>query len=304
VTLSPSWEPADTGLYTVECYTDLGDEYNYDNDSMWTSTMITTEIFYDDGFVNLYGIVSGNYFDNKFAQKMNPCLDAPYYITGARFLVNGTNPIAISLNSDSSGLPGLGPSYYIAPPDTVSGSAQDWCIKEYSPHIEMTTDNPFWFVVHWLESSPSQPGIGLDNTTPRDSLSYYYWTDPGSPGWHGWFFYDFMMRVMTVQDVGIQEHTDDTPMIFALHTLSPNPFSRVAKSTFCVPEAGMLDLKLYDVTGRVVQHIQYNIQEPGTHDVMIQGIDQRGKRLSAGVYFLTAEFGKETAQKKIILITN
>ncbi len=304
VTLTPSWEPSDTGLYTVECYTDLNDEYNYGNDSMWISTVITTEILYDDGFVNSYGIVSGNYYDNKFAQKMNPCLDPPYYITGARFFVNGTNAIAMSLNSDSSGLPGLGPSYYIAPPDTVSGNAQDWCIKEYTPAIEMTSGDPFWFVVHWLAGSPSQPGVGLDNTTPRDSLSYYYWTDPGSPGWHGWFFYDFMMRVMTVQDVGIKEYTTETPMIFALHTLSPNPFNRNAKSTFSLPETGLLELKMYDVTGRLVQQHRYDIQEPGMHDIIIHGVDQRGKMLSAGVYFLTARFGTETARKKIILISN
>ncbi len=302
VTLTPTWEPPAAGLYTVECYTDLNDEYNYGNDSMWISTMITTEILYDDGFVNSYGIVSGNYYDNKFAQKMNPCLDPPYYITTARFFVNGTDAIAMSLNSDSSGLPGLGPSYYIAPPDTVSGNAQDWCVKEYSPPIEMTSGDPFWFVVHWLAGSPGQPGIGLDNTTPRDSLSYYYWTDPGTPGWHGWIFYDFMMRVMTVPDVGIEEYTTETPMIFALQTLSPNPFNRYAKSTFCVPEAGMLNVKLYDITGRVVQHAQHSIEEPGMHEITIHGVDRHGKKLSAGVYFLTAQYGSETVHKKIVLI--
>lgn len=302
VILTPGWEPADTGFYTVECYTDLDDDYDITNDSMWTLTSVTTEILYDDGFVNSNGVVSWSFFDNKFAEKMEPCLDVPYYITSARFFVDGTEPIAISLNSDSSGLPGLGPAYYITPLDTVSGNANDWCVKEYSPPIEMTSDHPFWFVVHWLEPTPGDPAIGLDNTTPRDSISYYYWTDPGSPGWHGWFFYDFMMRVMTVQDVGIQEFTDDVPLAFALHTLSPNPFSNMAKSSFTIPTSGLLDLKLYDVTGRVMQHQQYTIQEPGLHDVMIQGIDREGKRLSAGVYFLTAEFGSESVRQKIILI--
>jgi len=303
IILTPAWTPSDTGFYTSYAYTQVTDDFSPLNDTMTTLTNTTTEILYDDGFLDTYGYVSGNFYDNKFAEKMIPCLSAPYYITRARFYVSGTDPILMSLNSDSSGLPGLGPLYYIAPAETIYPVESGWVVKEYTPPIQMTDTNPFWLITHWLAASPSAPYIGMDGTQPLDSVSYWYWTESSDPGWHQWVFYDFMMRVFTATDVGIQTYEDDGLSRFVLHTPSPNPFTQHISLTFSVPVKGVVKATVYDITGRRVITLTEEHKEPGKHRIEWSGRDSNGKKLSTGIYFLKVDYGQESVTKKLVLIS-
>lgn len=184
VWLTPAWTPLLTQIYRVYFYTNLSEDYNRRNDTLSKQVSITTEILYDDGNLDIYGYVSPSYYDNKFAQKMIPCLPAPFVITNARFYASTSSPMLISLHADSSGLPGLNPNYYIAPPETILPSGTGWAIKTYSPPIVIGNSNPFWLVLHWLPNSPASPYVGMDNTIPRDSVSYWYWTESSNYGWH------------------------------------------------------------------------------------------------------------------------
>jgi len=303
IILTPTWVPSDTGFYTSYVYTQVTDDFSPLNDTMTTVTNTTTEIFYDDGFLDTYGYVSGDFYDNKFAEKMIPCLSAPYYIKRARFYVSGAYPIIMSLNSDSSGLPGLSPVYYVAPAETIYPVESGWVVKEYTPPIQMTDTNPIWFITHWLATSPTAPYIGMDNTQPLDSLSYWYWTESSTPGWHQWPFYDFMMRVFTATDVGIQTREGDRVQRFILHSPSPNPFTQKISLTFSVPTKGSVKATVYDITGRRVVRLTEGLREPGKHRLEWSGSDSNGKKLSTGIYFLKVDYEQESTTKKLILIT-
>ena len=301
INLTPSWTPADTGVYTSYIFTQVGDDSFPSNDTMTTATNITTEILYDDGFRDVYGYVSSNFYDNKFAEKMLPCLASPYYITQARFYVSSTDPIIMSLNSDSSGLPGLGPTYYIAPAETIYSGGAGWAVREFMPAIQMTDANPFWMVIHWISSSPNAPYIGMDNTSPLDNLSYWYWTDSSNPGWHLWS-YDFMMRVYTTAEVGIEEENNEAMTKLIMHTLSPNPFNKNVSIAFTIPRKGLLKLKVYDISGRMVSTITEEIKEPGEYQIIWNGTDNKGRKLSSGIYFLKANYEQKSLTKKLIFI--
>lgn len=302
--LSPSWSPADSGQYTTYAFTDVTDDYYPGNDTMTTTTDVTTEIMYDDGKLNVYGYVSTNYYDNKFAERMTPCLPAPYYIPYARFYVSNSDPIVMSLHRDSLGLPGLGPFYYIAPPETVSASGTGWLVRTFLPPIEMTDTNPFWFVVHWLSTSPTSPFIGMDNTQPLDNNSYWYWTEPGNPGWHQWS-YDFMMRVYTVSQVGITNEQNPSDLNhFFMHLPHPNPFLRRTSVNFAIPRPGILCLTIYDVTGRLICDFTERLSAPGTFTFDWDGQDISGRKVSSGIYFLHATYEQESVVKKVVLIAD
>jgi len=302
VIMSPEWTPDDTGLYQVNFFTTLSQDYVPDNDSQATSTVVTFEILYDDGVLNTYGYVSTDFYDNKFAVKMRPCLNPPYLINRARFYVSGANPIIMSLNADSLGLPGIGSTYEIAPQETLSAAGAGWSVKDYASPIPMTDANPFWMVVHWLSSSPAAPYIGWDNNWPMDSMSYWYWSNAGNnPGWHAYPSYDFMMRVLTSPQIGAVEQNPESKGIFAFLAPRPNPFKDQTQLTFTIPHDGRLMIRMYDVTGRLVLSRAEQAQS-GTLRIPISGRDDQNRNLAAGIYFLNAEFeGKSTTQKVILI---
>ncbi len=300
--LSPAWTPSATGYYTVYVYTTVTDDYNNNNDTLMKNVSVTTEILYDDGNLDIYGYVSSSYYDNKFAQKMVPCLTAPYKITQARFYSSTNAPIMMSLNADSSGLPGLGPSYYIAPPETIYPAGTGWAVKNYTPPYTINNNDQFWLVLHWLPSSPASPYIGMDNTIPRDSVAFWYWTESSNPGWHAWYPYDFMMRVYTEQIQNIAEGDIKTAGKFIFYQPVPNPFTEKIHIRFIIPESRMFKLNIYDITGRMVKSYINEKIEKGEYNLFWDGKDINNRKLSAGVYFVKIDYKNEVFTEKIILV--
>jgi hypothetical protein len=210
----------------------------------------------------------------------------------------------ISLNKDSLGLPGLDPTYYVAPPETVAATGVGWVAKEYTPALQITNSDPFWVVLHWLPTSPSAPYIGMDNTQPLDNLSYWYWTDPQDPGWHSWPLYDFMIRTMTAAEVGIDELNNDMSHEFLLAAPTPNPFTRNLTLRFSMPRTGRISIKAYDITGRIVANVIDEVLDPGAHEITWSGIDANQRKVSSGIYFLRVIYENESITRKVIVIAD
>ncbi|MEO0127999.1 MAG: FlgD immunoglobulin-like domain containing protein [candidate division WOR-3 bacterium] len=300
--LNPAWAPATTQIHSVYFYTNVNDDYNRSNDTLMKQVNITTEILYDDGNLDVYGYVSPNFYDNKFAQKMIPCLSAPFVITQARFFASTSSPMLISLNADSSGLPGLTPDYYIAPPETIFPPGSGWAVKSYSPPIVINNSNPFWLVLHWLSNSPSAPYVGMDNAIPRDSVSYWYWTEPSNYGWHTWYPYDFMMRVTTDYAPGISDNKKTSAEKFMLYHPFPNPFTNKVRILFYSPEQREIKLNVYDATGRLVRSLINGKIENGRHLIIWNGKDNENREVSSGIYFIKADYANKVYTEKVILM--
>lgn len=300
--LNPAWTPNITQTYTAHFYTTVNDDYNRANDTLRQSISVTTEILYDDGNLDIYGYVSSNYYDNKFAQRMIPCLTPPFVITGARFYASTSAPMLISIHADSAGLPGLNPSYYIAPPETIFPAGTGWAVKTYSPPIIVTSSNPFWLVLHWFANSPTSPYVGMDNTIPRDSVAFWYWTEPSNYGWHPWYTYDFMMRVATDYLPGVAQDNINLEKRLIFYPPLPNPFTGCVKISISVPEEKEIALNIYDVTGRLIKNLVTGKLKPGKYTFMWDGRDTQNRKLGAGIYFVKADGEKENYTEKIILV--
>ncbi|MCF7811703.1 carboxypeptidase regulatory-like domain-containing protein, partial [bacterium] len=73
----------------------------------------------------------------------------------------------------------------------------------------------------------------------------------------------------------------DLPVEFGIVSAYPNPFNSTTMITYSLPEAALVSLKLYDISGREVASIVNEYRKAGLHETIICG-----ENLSSGLYFL------------------
>lgn len=80
----------------------------------------------------------------------------------------------------------------------------------------------------------------------------------------------------------------------------PNPHKEKTTVRYNVASRGFIEIKVYDILGRVVSIMENGVREPGTYNLVWQGKNTEGQPLSAGIYFVTisSRDGKDT--RKII----
>ncbi len=66
--------------------------------------------------------------------------------------------------------------------------------------------------------------------------------------------------------------------------------------------AASVDIAIFDPSGRRVRRLLSGRRESGQMDLIWDGKDEGGRRVSAGVYFITARSGSELRSSKIVLI--
>jgi len=91
------------------------------------------------------------------------------------------------------------------------------------------------------------------------------------------------------------------PETFALYQNFPNPFNPSTIIRYDVPRSSHVTIRVYDMLGHVVKTLVQGEVEAGTHSVEWDGRNQRGERVSSGVYFYRIEAGSFTKTMKMIL---
>ena len=91
-------------------------------------------------------------------------------------------------------------------------------------------------------------------------------------------------------------------MPLTLQQNHPNPFNPSTTIGYYLPEASVVTLEVYDLSGRLVARLaDGERQEKGTHSIGWRGLDAQGRSVSSGVYFYRLICGKETISKKMVL---
>ncbi len=105
-------------------------------------------------------------------------------------------------------------------------------------------------------------------------------------------------------DVGVEEEPiKETPLVFGLNKIAPNPVKDGATVTYTTAKRGPVSLKVYDSAGRLVRTlIDSKNESAGYKTVYWDGTDDNHRSVAAGVYFyrLTAE--NKTASDKMIVV--
>ena len=86
----------------------------------------------------------------------------------------------------------------------------------------------------------------------------------------------------------------------ALSAPRPNPSSAVSTLQLSMPATGRARVAVFDLTGRLVAVLHHGDLAAGTHPLQWDGLDQDGRRRSAGVYLVQVSAGHTTVTQRIV----
>jgi hypothetical protein len=83
----------------------------------------------------------------------------------------------------------------------------------------------------------------------------------------------------------------------------PNPFNPQTSIAYTTRAAGRVTMNVYNVSGRLVRTLkQDEYTDAGTHEVSWNGLDNVGRRVPSGVYFVKATVGGDTSIYKLSIM--
>lgn len=97
--------------------------------------------------------------------------------------------------------------------------------------------------------------------------------------------------------IGITPISNEVPKDFILEQNYPNPFNPVTNINFSIPKAGFTSIRIYDITGRLVQTLFETQLAPGSYKA-----DWNASQMPSGIYMYRIESGSFTESRKMILI--
>lgn len=92
------------------------------------------------------------------------------------------------------------------------------------------------------------------------------------------------------------------PLTFTLIGNNPNPFNPTTRIQYEIPFEDYVQLTIYDILGREVKTLISYSQTAGLHEVLWDGTDNLGRRVSSGVYVYKLESGSYVQTKKMLLL--
>jgi hypothetical protein len=133
------------------------------------------------------------------------------------------------------------------------------------------------------------PDEGRDYYDPKVSPGKTYWYRLGAIDFEG----EWMSQTVSVTVPGA---------LLALHQNVPNPFNPTTSISFVLPERSPVTLAVYDVGGRHVKTLLDAAVEGGIREAVWDGTDERGNRVSSGIYFYRLRVGERTLVKRMLLL--
>jgi len=144
---------------------------------------------------------------------------------------------------------------------------------------------------------------------------------------HNWSYYDniIMIPAVITQTSGsfnysyqalydstltkVEEQQAQMPNSFFLFQNYPNPFNpsttipfTVNSSQFMVHRPIHTTLKIYNILGELVRTLLDEEKMPGDYQVVWDGRDDKGEKVSSGIYFYRLQSGGNSERKKMVLI--
>ena len=126
-------------------------------------------------------------------------------------------------------------------------------------------------------------------------FSHYYYAD--SLG-RGMFPTDQNYVKVVASPLSVERSDKGMPQDFALYENYPNPFNPQTKIRYFLRQPAEVKLKVYDLTGKLVQTLVDGKQRAGAYDVIFHALN-----LSTGVYFYQLSVNDQRIQtRKMVLI--
>ena len=92
------------------------------------------------------------------------------------------------------------------------------------------------------------------------------------------------------------------PGAFALHQNFPNPFNPSTEIRFDLPEAGNINLAIYNLMGQKIRTLSSDNMTPGYHAIIWDGTNDIGSQVATGMYFYSIQSSEFQATKKMLFL--
>ncbi|MDD5529956.1 MAG: T9SS type A sorting domain-containing protein [bacterium] len=109
-------------------------------------------------------------------------------------------------------------------------------------------------------------------------------------------------KTIYVRTIG-EDSDQRVPKVFFLSQNYPNPALSSTNIQFGIPSAGAVSLTVYDITGRTVKNLVANKEyKPGYYTIVWDRCDNRGEKVSSGVYFIRLNKDNNRLTRKTVLL--
>ena len=129
------------------------------------------------------------------------------------------------------------------------------------------------------------------------SGTYYYWLQynnmDGTIGFNG------PIEVKYEVNSG---SSGDIPLVTSLDNVYPNPFNPIAYIPYTLETKSEVKINIYNTRGQIVKTFDLGSQEKGHHRITWDGRDNDGNLSSNGIYYIVMKAGKESFQRKAVLM--
>ncbi len=207
-------------------------------------------------------------------------------------------PEAITIHSSRNPVP---PPYSVSPTAVSTEEAWEGVLVSVSGVEVVDPDAGFG---EWIVGTIGNPS---DTCRVGDYGAYTYVPTLGEDlGYiNGICNYAYGLRMLQPRDdndicaaseAGIDAGKEDRLVMF----VRPNPTLEGVTVKFALPEAGNVNLKIYNVQGALVRTVSGRF-DAGTHSVAWDGKNQYGERVTSGVYFVRLETASGRALAKIVV---
>lgn len=93
------------------------------------------------------------------------------------------------------------------------------------------------------------------------------------------------------------------PTKFELEQNYPNPFSSLTDIPYQLKNQSDVEITIYDILGRQIKKFSVGVQSSGRYNILWDGKNNFGEKVSTGIYFYQLRAGTETQVKKMIFGT-
>lgn len=98
------------------------------------------------------------------------------------------------------------------------------------------------------------------------------------------------------------EKEEIIPSVFKVQPAYPNPFNPTTRVNLQIPNAGEVEINIYDVLGRKVMFHTQNYSSPGTYTFHWNPRNVSGDALSTGTYIMMVTFNNKIQTQKITFL--
>jgi len=92
------------------------------------------------------------------------------------------------------------------------------------------------------------------------------------------------------------------PETYELHQNYPNPFNAETIIEYQIPEAGKVEISIYNTLGQKVRTLVNSSITAGYHETKWNGMNDAGETVSSGIYFITLKAGNFIKTRKMIYL--